>query len=276
MDKYKMEHEKRGVALVINMQTYDAPNPFQLKERVWSVKDVDNLRQTLQYLEFDFQLCQNFTKSQLEQKIQEQASINHSNSDCFLCMIMSHGNEDKIVTSDNCEISCEEIMEPIKSCASLENKPKLFFFQACRGENEIEFTRVKSRPDSGQLPSEHLTSDDHTRVNNTVSQSFKSANKKTHDKAESDLLVYNATLPKHYAYGTETEGTVFIKNVCKVLNEAYKDLPNNLPLSKMILYINKSVRDSGIQLADPINHLMADVYFTPKTVSNSLTFSIFS
>ncbi len=61
-----MEHEKIGVALVINMQAYDAPNPFQFKERVWSVKDVDNLKQTLQYLEFDFQLCQNFTKSQLE------------------------------------------------------------------------------------------------------------------------------------------------------------------------------------------------------------------
>ena len=267
--KYDMNHAERGVALVINMQNYDAPNPFKLKERVWSVKDVEHLRNILVYLEFEFILCQNYTKSQIEQEIKKQASINHSNSDCFLCVVMSHGNEDKIVTSDNKEISFEELTAPIKSCPSLENKPKLFFFQACRGENEMEISLAKSRPNSGESKSvEQSNTDDHPQNNRTDSHSLKT-NKKTRNSAESDLLVYNATLPKHYAYGTKADGTIFIKNVCKVLNEAFKDLPNNIPLSKMILNINKSVRDSGIQLADTINHLMADVYFTPKNVSFS-------
>ena len=56
---------------------------------------------------------------------------------------MSHGNDDNIVTKDNKELSFEEIMAPIKSCPTLFIKPKLFFFQACRGEKEME-SRVSS------------------------------------------------------------------------------------------------------------------------------------
>jgi hypothetical protein len=268
-DSYNMNHEKRGKALVINIRAYDAPNPFQLKERVWSVKDVQNLQHTLEYLEFDFKLCQNFTKSQIEQEIKEMASsVDHSNSDCFLCVVMSHGNEDKIVTSDNKLMSFEEIMAPIKQCSSLSDKPKMFFFQACRGENEMENPHLsRSRSDSDES-----TSSGEGNTDSAINSDSLDTKTKTRNNAESDLLVYNATLPNHYAYGTEKDGTVFIKNVCQVLNDAYKEMPNNLPLSKMILSINKSVRDSGIQLADPINHLMADVYFTPKNVSCSSVF----
>ena len=154
-ENYNMNHKQRGKALVINIRAYDDPNPFKLKERVWSVRDVENLKHTLEYLEFEFKLCQNFTKSQIEQEIKEMASsVDHSNSDCFLCVVMSHGNEDKIVTSDNKEMSFEEILAPIKSCKSLENKPKLFFFQACRGENEMENPHItRSRSDSDELTS---------------------------------------------------------------------------------------------------------------------------
>jgi hypothetical protein len=264
---YDMKHEKRGVALVINIRSYN-PNPNKLQERKWSAKDVENLKKTLNYLEFQVVLCENFTKSQIEQVMQEQASIDYSESDCFLCVVMSHGNEDKIVASDNEELSFEEIMAPIKSCPSLENKPKLFFFQACRGDNEITIPPVITRPISAQSKTSigHANSDgDQTRTN--VKTDALKTNKVTPITVESDLVVYNATLPKHYAFGTEKDGTIFIKSVCEVLNEAYKELPNNVPLSKMILSINKSVRDSGIQLADPIIHLMADVYFMPKNVS---------
>jgi len=264
--KYNMNHKERGIALVINMQNYDDPNPFKLEERKWSVKDVESLKKTLAYLEFKVILCLDSTKSQIEKVLQEQAELDHSESDCFLCVVMSHGNEDKIVTRDNQEMSFEEIMAPIKLCPTLINKPKLFFFQACRGDNEMEIPR----PDSPELNSGEQPPNDYQTEENTSDSNELNTKKKTSIYAESDLLVYNATLPKHYAYGTVTNGTYFIQSVCDVLNEAYKELPKNMPLSKMILNINKSVRDSGIQLADPINHLVADVYFMPKNVSSYL------
>ena len=98
---YKMDHAKRGIALVININKCD-PNPLKLKGREWSKKDVESLTNTLNYLEFDLDFAENLTKSQIEERLKQIASINH---DCFLCVVMPHGDEDKIFTSDNQLIS---------------------------------------------------------------------------------------------------------------------------------------------------------------------------
>ena len=272
VEKYNMEHEKRGIALVINIRKYDAPN--QKMERVWSVKDVENLKKTLNYLEFQVVLCHNLTKSELEQVMREQAKLNYEKYDCFLCVVMSHGNDEKIVTSDNKAISFEEIMSPIKECPTLVGKPKLFFFQACRGENEMV-----NREDSGvsksnvnnpfefeEIPNNSTTSTSH-------SSNSKNDKKKTFIKFEADLLVYYATKKHYYALANNTyEGTLFIESVCQVFNEAYKGIPKNLSLSQMITSTNKMVEEKGgIQLTDLSLNFKKEVYFTPKNVSFSLS-----
>jgi hypothetical protein len=55
-----------------------------------------------------------------------------------------------------------------------------------------------------------------------------------------------------------------------LLNEAYKNIPNNDKLSQMILKINSKVKDQGLSLADPIYRLTKDVQFLPKEVSESI------
>jgi caspase 7 len=264
---YKMDHPKRGTALVINIKTYD-PNPYKLEEREWSEKDVKNLKKTLKHLEFKLKSYENLKANEIRKKIQKIAKLDHTNSDCFLCVVMSHGSDDRIVASDSEEISLKEIMQPFKtSCESLENKPKLFFFQACRGVKKMV---QLVRPDSGISNTNKSNPTDTKNKTTTLDQSTKkdSESNLTKIEAEADLLVYYATLPEHYAYGNKTnEGTIFIESVCTELNEAYKNLPNNILLSAMILNINKRVRESGLELADPINRLMAEVNFTPKNVS---------
>jgi hypothetical protein len=267
---YKINHEKRGVALVINVQKFEGN---KLAERKWSIKDVDNLKRTLNYLEFQLVLCEDFTKVQIEQEIQKQASFDHSNADCFLCVVMSHGNDENMFySSDNREISVEDFMAPIKLCPTLKNKPKLFFFQVCRGENEMEETRVESRPGSADQSTssggEAFVDCDQTCSDNETDANTFNTRKKTPISAEADLLVYYATLPNHLAFGTEANGTVLIMNVCDVFyNEAYKNIPNNTKLSQMILKINSKVKEQGWSLADPINRLTKDVHFLPKNVS---------
>ena len=56
------------------------------------------------------------------------------------------------------------------------------------------------------------------------------------------------------------------------LNDAYKNVPNNLPLSQMITIINKRVeeREQNIQVAESVNRLKKEVYFMPKNVSFTL------
>ena len=187
VEKYNMYHEKRGVALVINIRKY---KDNKQKERKWSEKDFENLKQTFKYLEFNVRPYENLTAKQIRDEIQKIADLDHTNSDCFLCVVMSHGNKDKIVASDNEEISFKEIMQPIKeSCKSLENKPKLFFFQACRGDKDME--AKNQRPDSsvstksGNSPRDHM--DDKTSNNNN--NKMHAPKQYTHMESESDLLV---------------------------------------------------------------------------------------
>ena len=78
--KYKMNRAKRGIALIINIYKYD-PNPFELEKREWSKKDVKSLKKTLNYLEFDIDLAKNLTKSQIVERLQQIASIDHKHFD---------------------------------------------------------------------------------------------------------------------------------------------------------------------------------------------------
>ena len=264
LSKYNMDHEKRGIALIINISKYDDPNPFELEEREWSIKDVENLIKTLNYLEFDLDLPQNLTKSEIKERLKQIATeIDHGDFDCFLCVAMSHGNGDKIVTKDNEFIGFEEIMAPIKSCPSLVNKPKMFFFQACRGENKIE-----SRPSSACS----TTSFKGASMNDTSPSSNLQSNVKkniaTNFNYESDLIIYYSTLPNHLSWSVDkNEGTIFIKSVCDVFAKAYKNLPNNLSLSQMYTEINKSVSKTEQQISELLFRMTDEVYFLPKDVS---------
>ncbi len=59
VEKYNMNHEERGTALVINIRSYE--NDELTNREAKSKIDVDNLKRTLEYLEFDFKLCDNLT-----------------------------------------------------------------------------------------------------------------------------------------------------------------------------------------------------------------------
>jgi len=265
-----MEHEKRGIALLINIRKYDAPN--QHKERVWSERDVENLKKTLNYLEFQVVLCHNLTKNELEQVMKEQAKLNYEKYDCFLCVVMSHGNDEKIFTSDNQQISFEEIMAPIKECPTLVSKPKLFFFQACRGENEMVNRQDSDvSTSSGNNPFEFEEIPNNSTTSTSQSSNPKNDKKRTFIKFEADLLVYYATKKHYYAFANETnKGTIFIESICQVFHEAYKGIPKHLSLSQMITGINKMVEEKGgIQLTDLSLNFKKEVYFTPKNVSFS-------
>ena len=84
LDKYNMKHKRRGMAVVINIREYDEPNPFGLEERIWSEKDVDNLKLTLEYLEFEVMLLkEKMTAKSIKTSVQGLATqVDYSESDC--------------------------------------------------------------------------------------------------------------------------------------------------------------------------------------------------
>ena len=190
---------------------------------------------------------------------------------------MSHGVNDSFATGNSELMSFEEIKAPIKSCSSLKNKPKMFFFQACRGEKEMESTqssRISSASSTKSSEGEQMTDD----LPSTSTQS--NNNSKTNPtkfNEETDLFVFNSTLPDHLSYSNNVaEGTIFIKSFCDVFNDAYKNVPNTLSLAQMIIRINDRVSESQQQISDPIFRMSKEIYFWPKNVSNLILLKLFS
>ena len=59
----------------------------------------------------------------------------HESSDAFVFIMMSHGTQGHIRTSDNQNVNIEKEIEARFdgiNCPALEGKPKLFYIQACQ------------------------------------------------------------------------------------------------------------------------------------------------
>ena len=57
---------------------------------------------------------------------------------------MSHGNKGTIISSDSLQIDLNEFIYPLKKNKSLNGKPKLFFIQACRGNQKMTVDRPRT------------------------------------------------------------------------------------------------------------------------------------
>jgi len=66
--------------------------------------------------------------------IDDESSLDHSQYDAFILFMMSHGSKGHIAGIDENKVNIDDdIAGVLGRCPSLKNKPKLIFFQACRG-----------------------------------------------------------------------------------------------------------------------------------------------
>lgn len=69
--------------------------------------------------------------------------------DCFVCCVLTHGNEQGMYGSDDKILTIGDILSPFSGdrCPALAGKPKVFFIQACRGSEMQD--KVKVQADDG-------------------------------------------------------------------------------------------------------------------------------
>lgn len=66
-------------------------------------------------------------------------SKNFSNYSCLIIIIMSHGGSKEFIRAKDEMYNIEsEIVDPVLMNVCLKDKPKLFFFQACKGDATME------------------------------------------------------------------------------------------------------------------------------------------
>jgi caspase-like apoptosis-related cysteine protease len=131
---YNMNHRRRGVAFVFNHMHFDPR--LGLKERNGTAADRDNLRATLRSLDFEVRVFNDLTFKELDKVLEDCATKeDHSDADCVLVSVLSHGEMNILYGSDH-GYKPERLWSYFTAdkCPTLAGKPKLFFIQACQGD----------------------------------------------------------------------------------------------------------------------------------------------
>ncbi|XP_035679649.1 caspase-8-like [Branchiostoma floridae] len=128
---YDMSRSPRGIAVIINNINFE-----DMPRRDGAEGDTDRLREAFESLNFKVFIFHDLDQARMVATMKEQGRADHSNYDCFVCCIMSHGTGGMVYSSDDVGIDISQLMKPVnaKKCPSLKGKPKLFFIQACQGE----------------------------------------------------------------------------------------------------------------------------------------------
>lgn len=133
--EYRMDHARRGTAVIINNRRFDAK--LDMPTREGSDKDAASLEFSFRKLGFDVRLAHNCTATFMRQELFKAARADHSTADCFVCVILSHGDEGTVYAVDKA-VELDALIQPFKQNRTLAGKPKLFFVQACRGSSFME------------------------------------------------------------------------------------------------------------------------------------------
>lgn len=136
---YCMEKTPRGLCLIINNEHfYDEHGVENVAlRRNGTNMDASRLKNLFEKLHFSVEMCIDVTERQMRSKISQFARESENNSavyDCICLIILSHGTDGYVYTVDgdnriNLDRDVLNLFDDV-----MIGKPKLFIFQACRGE----------------------------------------------------------------------------------------------------------------------------------------------
>lgn len=235
---YRMDRKHRGYCVVINNQNFTS-----LSEREGTDKDAECLKDVFQWLGFSVDMWVDVTKKCLDEVLQKYKSLpDHANGDCFVFCVLTHGQFGAVYSSDEALIPIREIMSHFtaQQCPGLANKPKLFFIQACQGE-EIQ-------------PSASIEAD---AVNPELTQ----PPLRDSVPVEADFLLGLATVPGYVSFRHKTEGSWYIQSLYNYLKNL---VPRHEDILSILTAVNNDVSRRGArkkQIPQPSFTLRKKVIF---------------
>jgi len=250
---YKMDSTPRGQVLIINNEDY--VNDL-LPRRTGSLVDANNLDLLFLGLGFKVTMRSNLMYQDMFTEVQRFAELEaHHESDMAVVVIMSHGRQGLVAACDGREIETEWIMRQFNNYGSpaLRGKPKLFIFQACRGEDH-DFGTPPARIDFEKYEEKRGQTD---------ARSINPPEYK--DVSWEDMIVAYSTLPGYVANRDKYRGTWFIESLCKVFMDYAADLEIREMLDKVgeLLKNYESEFRTKQSFAYEVRHFYKKLYFNP-------------
>ena len=243
VERYQMDKSPHGIAVIISNHSFHSTHPGHspMRNRRGAQVDEDNLHTLWKYLGYDVVVLNNRFASELLEDLCKIATLSHSNYDSFVCCILTHGYRGGVYSADGQPVELNTITNLFEgsNCPSLIGKPKMFFIQACRGEDE----------DKGVFP-----------YGDEVEKDGKDDSKSLPSNA--DFLLAYSTASGMVSYRSEECGSWYISILCEVL----KDHAHSFQLLDMLTFVNnmvsKAYTSKGFkQCPAPVHSLCKQVWF---------------
>lgn len=134
---YRMSSSPRGFALVISNVTFDSHAAPDLDPRKGGEVDDEVLRKVFTELDYLVAVHRDLTAQGMRSCIETFCRRpEHGTVDSCVVCLLSHGVDGAVYGTDGQLLQLDWVFESFDNahCPLLQNKPKMFFIQACRGE----------------------------------------------------------------------------------------------------------------------------------------------
>ncbi|XP_063798239.1 caspase-9 [Pseudophryne corroboree] len=261
---YPMNFDPCGYCLIIN--NVEFLKSSNLSDRTGSNIDREKLESRMRSFHFEVVVKSNLKGAEIHKELQDLAAKDHSKRDCCLVVILSHGCETRhtqfpggVYGTDGVRIPVERIVDYFNgsNCPSLRGKPKLFFIQACGGDQKDRGFSV----DSGEPPSKYdaeSVQSDATAVR-PDEEDTDETDAVVSLPTSSDILVSYSTFPGFVSWRDKVSGTWYVEVLDKVLEE----YAGSLELQAMLVMVANRVSSKGSykQIPGYFNFLRKSFYF---------------
>lgn len=187
-----------GVAVILNQVKFR-----KLREREGSVFDRDKLITVWKKFGFEIIPHENKKAHEIRTIFENLADRKYEGPSVFVACLLSHGNKgDVIFGSDDVAVPVNSLLDMMaNNCQSLYGMPKLFFIQACKGE-DAQQPLVTDSPDS-----------------TTFSLDEYAIDAKRYIPHMCDTFVAYATIEGYASLRSKRTGSIFIQELTKCLEK---------------------------------------------------------
>ncbi|XP_053943265.1 caspase-2 isoform X1 [Cuculus canorus] len=149
---YKLISEPRGLALILSNIHFSSEKDLEYR----SGGDVDctSLEMLFKHLGYQVTVFHDQTAQEMQNALERFSKLpDHQDVDSCIVALLSHGVEGGVYGSDGKLLQLQEAFRLFDNanCPNLQNKPKMFFIQACRGDETdrgVDQRDGKERSDS--------------------------------------------------------------------------------------------------------------------------------
>uniref|UniRef100_A0A8B9GN82 Caspase-6 n=1 Tax=Astyanax mexicanus TaxID=7994 RepID=A0A8B9GN82_ASTMX len=244
-EEYQMNFKRRGSALIFNHEYFFWM--LRLKARTGTATDKRNLTERFTELGFNVESYDNLNENDMMDKIRQAAEADHTDSDCFVCVFLSHGRDGHIFASDKM-VNIKEITDLFRraECRSLVGKPKIFIFQACRGD----ITDDPVTPTAGEDEEIEEVEEDTAMVYTLP--------------AGADFLMCYSVAEGFAAFRHTKLGSAYIQDLCETLKHQGSTLEFTELLTLVNLKVSRRTHNNRKQMPCFTSMLTKKLYFRPK------------